>query len=168
MVEGPRGRAGARDGAPQPWPFVWVATDLVFVAMLATVTVTDLRRRLIPNRVLVAAVAIGMPPLALADAGSLLLHLAAAAAAGGFFLILAVARPGGLGMGDVKLIAAMGLFLGQAVLGAVLVALLAGSLFGLALVLRHGRVAVKWAIPFGPFLAVGGLVAMLGGVPLLQ
>ena len=136
--------------------------------MLAVVTVTDLRRRVIPNRVLLAAAAVGMPPLALADAGSLPAHLAAALLAGGAFLGLAVARPGGFGLGDVKLIAAMGLFLGEAVLAAVLVALLTGSLFGLALCLRHGAAAIKWTIPFGPFLAIGGLAALLGGIPSLQ
>jgi prepilin signal peptidase PulO-like enzyme (type II secretory pathway) len=65
------------------------------------------------------------------------------------------------GLGDVKLIAVMGLFLGQAVLGAILVALLTGSLFGLALLARHGRAAAKLTIPFGPFLAFGGVVALL-------
>jgi prepilin signal peptidase PulO-like enzyme (type II secretory pathway) len=147
---------------------VRLTTDLVFIAMLAAVTVTDLRRRLIPNRVLLAAAAVGMPPFALADAGSLPGHLGAALLAGGAFLGLALARPGGFGLGDVKLIAAMGLFLGEAVLGAVLVALLAGSLFGLALCLRHGVVALRWTIPFGPFLALGGLVALCGWIPALQ
>jgi prepilin signal peptidase PulO-like enzyme (type II secretory pathway) len=147
---------------------VRLAADLVFIAMLAVVTVTDLRRRVIPNRVLLAAMAVGMPPVALADAASLPGHLIAALAGGGTFLGLALARPGGFGMGDVKLIAAMGLFLGEAVLAAVLVALLTGSLFGFALCLRHGAAAIKWTIPFGPFLALGGLVALLGGIPLLQ
>jgi Flp pilus assembly protein protease CpaA len=147
---------------------VRLLADLVFVAMLAVVTVTDLRRRLIPNRVLAAAVALGLPLLAVADPGSLPGRLLAAFAAGGAFLGLALARPGGFGMGDVKLIAAMGLFLGDAVLGAVLVALLAGSLLGLALVARHGAAAAKLTIPFGPFLALGGLAALLGAIPPLQ
>ncbi len=145
-----------------------LAADLVFIAMLAVVTVTDLRRRVIPDRVLLASAAVGMPSLALADAGSLPAHLAVALFAGAAFLGLAVARPGGFGLGDVKLIAVMGLFLGDAVVAAVLVALLTGSLFGLALCLRHGVAAIKWTIPFGPFLALGGLAALLGEIPLLQ
>ncbi len=136
--------------------------------MLAVVTVTDLRRRVIPNRVLVVSVAAGVPPLALADAAALPTHLAAALLAGGAFLGLAVARSRRLGLGDVKLIAAMGLFLGEAVLAAVLVALLTGSLFGLALCLHNGAAALKRTIPFGPFLAIGGLAALLGGIPSLQ
>jgi len=62
----------------------------------------------------------------------------------------------------------MGLFLGEAVLGAVLVALLAGSLAGLALFARDGCAAAKLTIPFGPFLALGGLLALLVPIPSLQ
>jgi Flp pilus assembly protein protease CpaA len=141
---------------------VGIAADLLFVAMLVVVTVTDLRRRVIPNRVLLAAVAVGVPLLAVADPGALPGRLAAALAAGGVFLAIALIRPGGFGMGDVKLIAAMGLFLGDAVLAAVLIALLAGSLLGLALIARHGPAAAKSTIPFGPFLALGALLALFG------
>jgi leader peptidase (prepilin peptidase) / N-methyltransferase len=141
-----------------------LAADLVFIAMLAVVTVTDLRERRIPNRVLAAAVVLGLPLLALGDPGGLLGRLAAAAAAGAIFLALALARPGGFGLGDVKLIAAMGLFLGPAILAAVLIALLAGSLWGVALFIRHGRVAAKLTLPFGPFLALGALVALVTSI----
>jgi Flp pilus assembly protein protease CpaA len=147
---------------------VELLADLVFVAMLAVVTVTDLRDRLIPNRVLTAAVAAGLPLLALADPGTLPGRLGTALAGGGAFLGIALARPGAFGLGDVKLIGAMALFLGQAVLGAVLVALLGGSLVGLALFARDGRAAVKLTIPFGPFLALGGLLALLVPIPSLQ
>src|SRR5258707_15576859 len=105
--------------------------------MLAVVSVTDLRRRVIPNLVLVATVAVGLPLLTVADPGSVPGRLATALAAGGAFLAVALARPGGFGMGDVKLIAVMGLFLGDAGRGAVLVALLCGSLPVLARIVRH-------------------------------
>lgn len=130
--------------------------------MLTVVTITDLRTRLIPNRALAAAVALGLPLLAVADPGALPAHLLAAFAAGGAFLALALFRPGGFGLGDVKLIATMGLFLGPAVLIAVLVALLAGTLTGATLFVRHGTAAAKMTIPFGPFLALGGLLTLLG------
>jgi prepilin signal peptidase PulO-like enzyme (type II secretory pathway) len=68
-----------------------------------------------------------------------------------------------MGLGDVKLAATMGIFLGRNVGPAILVALLAGSLFGLAMVARHGASARKQAIPFGPFLALGGVVGLLLG-----
>jgi prepilin signal peptidase PulO-like enzyme (type II secretory pathway) len=142
------------------------AIDAVFLAMLAVITVTDLRRRLIPNRVLGLALGLGLPLIVLADAGSLPERLSAALVAGGAFLVVSLTRPGAFGMGDVKLIAAIGLFLGDAVVGAVLIALCAGTSFGLILVVRNGRSAAKATIPFGPFLALGGILALIGRVPL--
>jgi leader peptidase (prepilin peptidase)/N-methyltransferase len=147
---------------------VELPADLIFVAMLAVVTVTDLRERRIPNRVLIAAVAAGLPLLTLADPGTLPERLGASLAAGGAFLGIALARPGAFGLGDVKLIGTIGLFLGEAVLGAVLIALLAGSVLGAALFARQGRAAAKHTIPFGPFLALGGLAALLVQIPSLQ
>ena len=73
-----------------------------------------------------------------------------------------------MGLGDVKLAAVMGLFLGRNVAAAILVALLAGSLVGLALIARQGRAARKQAIPFGPFLALGGVVGLLAGDQLVN
>jgi leader peptidase (prepilin peptidase)/N-methyltransferase len=140
--------------------------DLIFVAMLAVVTLTDLRERRIPNRVLIAAIAAGLPLLTLADPGALPERLGASLAAGGTFLGIALARPGAFGLGDVKLIGTIGLFLGEAVLGAVLLALLAGSALGVALFARHGRAAAKLTIPFGPFLALGAVSALF--LPSLQ
>jgi leader peptidase (prepilin peptidase)/N-methyltransferase len=143
---------------------VTLAADLVFIAMLAAVTATDLRERRIPNKVLGAAVVLGLPLLAASDPGALPGRVTAALVAGGAFLVMALLRPGGFGLGDVKLIATMGLFLGPAVLGAVLLALLAGSLWGVALFLRHGRAAAKLTIPFAPFLALGSLLALVGAI----
>jgi Flp pilus assembly protein protease CpaA len=147
---------------------VELLADLIFVAMLAVVTVTDLRERRIPNRVLIAAVAAGLPLLTLADPGTLPERLGASLAAGGAFLGIALARPGAFGLGDVKLIGTIGLFLGDEVLGAVLIALLAGSALGAALFACHGRAAAQLTIPFAPFLALGALLALLLRVPPLQ
>jgi leader peptidase (prepilin peptidase)/N-methyltransferase len=71
-------------------------------------------------------------------------------------------------MGDVKLAAAMGFFLGAAVVPALLVALLAGSLVGIGMIVRDGAAARKRAIPFGPFLAVGGVTGLLAGQALID
>ncbi len=68
-----------------------------------------------------------------------------------------------MGMGDVKLAAVMGLYLGRSVAPALLIGFAAGSLFGLALIARHGAAARKRAVPFGPFLALGGVVGLLAG-----
>jgi len=73
-----------------------------------------------------------------------------------------------MGLGDVKLAAVMGLFLGRNVAPAILVALLAGSIVGLAMIARHGASARKQAIPFGPFLALGGIVGLLAGDQLVS
>ena len=70
-----------------------------------------------------------------------------------------------MGLGDVKLAATMGLFLGRAVAPAILAALLIGSLVGVALIARHGSEARKMAIPFGPFLALGGVDRPAGRRP---
>jgi leader peptidase (prepilin peptidase) / N-methyltransferase len=145
-----------------------VALGLVFVTVLATVTLTDLERRIIPNRVLLAAALAAVAIAAATDPGSLPERAAAAAAAGGLLLAAALAYPRGMGLGDVKLAATMGLFLGRAVAPAILVALLAGSLVGLATIARHGAAARKRAIPFGPFLALGGVVGLLAGEELID
>ena len=136
--------------------------------MLAAITLTDLEQRIIPNKILlvgsVLCLAIAIPT----DPAGMPERLIAAAAAGGLLFLAALAYPGGMGLGDVKLAAAMGLFLGRAVAPAILAALLFGSVVGLALIARHGSGARKMAIPFGPFLALGGIVGLLAGDQLID
>jgi leader peptidase (prepilin peptidase)/N-methyltransferase len=145
-----------------------VALGLVFVTTLATVTLTDLERRVIPNRVLLVAAVAGVAIAAVADPASLPERTIAALSAGGLLFAAALAYPRGMGLGDVKLAAVMGLFLGRDVGPALLVALLAGSLVGLAMIARDGAAARKRAIPFGPFLALGGVVGLLAGDELVE
>jgi leader peptidase (prepilin peptidase)/N-methyltransferase len=141
---------------------------LVFVTMLAIVTLTDLEQRIIPNKVLIAGAVICLAIAAPTDPAGLPERLIAAAAAGGVLFLVVFAYPAGMGLGDVKLVATMGLFLGRAIAPAVLVALLTASLVGLALIARHGSKARKMAIPFGPFLALGGIVGLLAGDQLID
>jgi leader peptidase (prepilin peptidase)/N-methyltransferase len=145
-----------------------IALGLVFVTMLVAITLTDLERRIIPNRILLAAAVAGAAIAAVADPGSLPERAIAAAAAGGLLFLAALAYPRGMGLGDVKLAATMGIFLGRNVAPAILVALLAGSLVGLAMIAREGAAARKRAIPFGPFLALGGVVGLLAGDQLVD
>jgi leader peptidase (prepilin peptidase)/N-methyltransferase len=147
---------------------VQVALGLVFVTALVAIALTDLERRIIPNKILIAAAVLGVAIAAIGDPGSLPERAIAAAAAGGLLFAAALAYPRGMGMGDVKLAAVMGLFLGRDVGPAILVALLAGSAVGLALIARHGAAARKRAIPFGPFLALGGVVGLLAGDQLVD
>jgi Type II secretory pathway, prepilin signal peptidase PulO and related peptidases len=141
---------------------------LVFVTMLAAVTLTDLEQRIIPNKILLVASVICIAIAVPTDPGGLPERAIAAAAAGGLLFAAALAYPAGMGLGDVKLAAAMGLFIGRAVAPAILIALLAGSIVGLALIARHGAKARKMAIPFGPFLALGGVVGLLAGEQLID
>jgi leader peptidase (prepilin peptidase)/N-methyltransferase len=141
-----------------------VALGLALVALLVPIALIDLDHRLIPNRLTltgaIAALAIGLAtnPVGVPE------QLIAGTAAGGFLLLAALARPGGMGMGDVKLAGMLGLFLGRNVAVALLVALLAGTAVGLVLIARRGAAeGRKTAIPFGPFLALGGVVALLAG-----
>lgn len=145
-----------------------LALGLIFCATLVTVTLADLERRVIPNSVLLFAAVAAVAILLAADPDALPDRLLAGLGAGGFLLIAALAYPGGMGMGDVKLAAVMGLYLGTAVIPAMLVALIAGAVVGLAIMARHGAGERKRAIPFGPFLALGGVVGLLAGDDLLN
>jgi leader peptidase (prepilin peptidase)/N-methyltransferase len=84
-------------------------------------------------------------------------------------LLAALASPAGMGMGDVKLVAVLGLFLGEEVAVAVFVALLAAVAVGLVIIARKGaRAGRKTVLAFGPFLALGGVVAVIAGQGLLN
>ena len=147
---------------------VQLVLGLVFVATLAAITLTDLELRLIPNRVLIVSAVAGVALAVALDPSSLPERAIAAAAAGGLLFAVALAYPRGMGMGDVKLAAVMGLYLGRSVAPALLIAFAAGSVFGLALIARHGAVARKQAVPFGPFLALGGVAGLLVGDQLVE
>jgi leader peptidase (prepilin peptidase)/N-methyltransferase len=140
-----------------------LAMGLVFVATLAAITLTDLDRRIIPNRILLVSAIVGIAIAALTDPAGLPERAIAAVAAGGLLLLTALVYPRGMGMGDVKLAALMGLYLGSAVAPALLIGFLTGALVGIGLILREGAAARKRAVPFGPFLALGSLVGLLAG-----
>src|SRR5688572_15848348 len=133
---------------------------LAFVLLLVPITFIDLDHRIIPNKLTLLGAIVALALVIAFDSDDLAEHLIAAAAAGGFFLVAALAYPRGMGMGDVKLAAVMGLFLGRSVAPAIFVALIVGSLVGAVIVAREGR---KTEVPFGPFLALGGLVGLLAG-----
>jgi leader peptidase (prepilin peptidase)/N-methyltransferase len=146
---------------------VWLG--LALVLLLVPVTVIDIDLRIIPNKLIIAGTAVSLAILALTQPDRLPEHLVAALAAGGFLLVAAVVHPAGMGMGDVKLAAVMGLFLGRDVGVAMLVALVAGSLVGIAIMAVKGaQEGRKTAIPFGPFLALGGIVGLLAGEPVVD
>jgi leader peptidase (prepilin peptidase) / N-methyltransferase len=145
-----------------------VALGLIFVTTLMAITLTDIERRIIPDKILLVAALLGIAVAAATDPTGMAERAIAAVAAGGLLFLAALAYPRGMGLGDVKLAAVMGLFLGRNVAPAIFVALLAGSLVGVAMIARHGAAARKRAIPFGPFLALGGVVGLLAGDQLID
>jgi leader peptidase (prepilin peptidase) / N-methyltransferase len=134
--------------------------DVSLVAVLGVVTIADLRTRLIPDAPLLAGLAAALALGEVADPGSLPARLVAGTAAGGFLLAAALIRPDGMGLGDVKLAAVIGAYLGSRAVEALMVAFAAGSVAGLILIARHGWSARSRTIPFAPFLALGALVAV--------
>jgi|SRR5579884_1161202 len=147
-------RSGAHD----------IALGLALGAVLIPVAVIDFDFRLIPNRITgpaaLAAVVIG---LATRPSG-VPAQLIAGAAGFAFLLVFALAYPRGLGMGDVKLAGVLGLFLGRSVAVALVVGIVAAAVLGVGVIARLGvSRGRKTAVPFGPFLALGGVVAILAG-----
>jgi leader peptidase (prepilin peptidase)/N-methyltransferase len=141
-----------------------VVLGLLLVAILVPVALIDFDRRIIPNKIMLpAAVAALVAGLLLAP-GRVPEQLIAGAAAGGFLLLFALAYPKGMGMGDVKLAAVLGLYLGRSVAVALLSGVLAGAVVGAVVIARVGASqGRKTAVPFGPLLAIGGIVALLVG-----
>lgn len=141
----------------------------LLVLVLVPCTVIDIERRIIPNVLTgpgaIAALVLGT---ALDPAGEPH-RLLWAAIAGGFLLLTALVYPAGMGMGDVKLLGLMGLCLGPAAVVGLFIALLGQVATGIVLAARKGvRAAGKTTLPFGPYLAAGGIVAALAGASLVQ
>jgi len=146
-----------------------IALNVALILLIVPAALIDLEHRIIPNRITALGVALALAlGLALDPAGEPE-RLIAAGGAGGFLLAAALAYPAGMGMGDVKLAGMMGLFLGAAVAPALLVALVAGVALGVVVIALKGTQAGrKTAVPFGPFLALGGLVAVFFGHQLVN
>lgn len=137
-----------------------------FCAVLVVVSATDLAHRIIPNRVVVPATVVVL-------AAQTVLHPSpewalAALGASAFLFAAAVAYPAGMGMGDVKLALLMGAMLGRTVLVAMMLGMLLALVPSVVLLARHGGAARKMGIPFGPFLALGSVIALFWGDDLLD
>ncbi|MBC7645277.1 MAG: prepilin peptidase [Thermoleophilia bacterium] len=153
-----------------------VVPGLVFMSLLVPLTFIDFDLRILPNRLtypgtLVGlALSIGLGPQPRFRAHDLwwLEVLIATFAASGFLLIAALIRPGGMGLGDVKLAAMMGAFLGSSVAVAMMAGFISALIPSLVLFAIHGVKARKMAIPFGPFLAMGSVIAWFWGPQLVD
>jgi leader peptidase (prepilin peptidase)/N-methyltransferase len=151
------------------WKFgvTWeAAIAAFFVAVLVVLSAIDIERRIVPNRIVLPAA--GVVLVAQTIVHPSVEWLAAGLGASLFLFLAALAYPRGMGMGDVKLALLLGFALGRTVP----VAMFAGMVFALVpsavLFARHGTAARKMAIPLVPFLALGGLLALYAGKPLLH
>ncbi len=142
--------------------------ELPFVACLIALAGIDLDHKLLPNKIVYPMAAYGLVATAIVDTDDLVEHVIAGAGAYLFLFIAVLAYPRGMGMGDVKLAGAMGLYLGLSIVPAMLTAFLTGSLVGLVMMAREGVQARKKAVPFGVFLALGGIVGVLAGPELIE
>ena len=140
---------------------------LILVTVLVPIALIDIDHRRIPNKITGPAALIAIAATALLQPDQLGERLLAGAIAGGALGAVALAMPGGMGMGDAKLVGVLGLFLGSAVIPAVVIAFAVGSIVGIAIAARTGmQAARKVKVPFGPFLALGGVVGLMVGAQL--
>jgi leader peptidase (prepilin peptidase) / N-methyltransferase len=148
---------------------VRIVLGLMLVTALVPITLIDLDHRIIPNKITGPAAIAALVAIVALDRDFLVESVVAAVAAGGFFLIAAMLYPRGMGMGDVKLAGVLGLYLGRAVAPAVFIALIGGVVIGAAVIARKGaKEGRKTAVPFGPFLSLGGLIAFFVGDALVD
>ena len=142
------------------------AVGAFFCAVLVAVSAIDLEHRIIPNRIVLPATVV---VLAANTARDLTPEwILAGLAASGLLFVAALIYPAGMGMGDVKLALLMGVALGKPVAVALMLGMLAALVPGIFLLARHGTKARKMGIPFGPFLALGSVVALFWGHDVLD
>ncbi len=155
--------------------FEVTVTAVVYAAffwVLVVLTVIDLEHKLLPNRIVYPTFVVGWAGLviaALVDGDIERLRSAALGAVvfGGFFFVVAYVYPAGMGGGDVKLAFVLGTFVGYAGgVGAVLAGMFASFLLGGVIgiiAMRFSGKGRKTQIPFGPFLALGSVIAVFLG-----
>lgn len=140
----------------------------VLALTLVAVTVTDLRERVIPNWLLLVAAAFWLVISVWSGGVTVAEHLIAAVLVSLPLLGAAVVRPDGMGMGDVKLVALLGLYLGWQAWPALLLGLALGGLAGVLLSLGTRRPPSETSLPLAPFISAGAVPVMLVSLGLLQ
>jgi leader peptidase (prepilin peptidase) / N-methyltransferase len=132
-----------------------------FCAVLVAISAIDLTHRIIPNRIVLPAFVVVLAAQTLLEPSPE--WALAALGASGFLFLAVVIHPAGMGMGDVKLALLMGAMLGKTVPVALMLGMLAALVPAVFLLARHGSKARKMGIPFGPFLALGSVIALFAG-----
>lgn len=149
--------------AYQFWGWQWQTVSMwVFFAVLLAAALIDYQHQIIPDELIITGLVLGLPLVHLSGSGKVIDGLIGFLVAGVLFLIIALVSKGGMGGGDIKLSALMGLFLGWPdILVALFISFLVGGLAGIML-MALGQKGRKDAVPFGPYLALGGMLAAFG------
>ena len=138
-----------------------LTSGIVLMSVLGLVSVTDVRDRAIPNRVLLAAVALWLALSVLTGGEEAVAQLVAAIVIAAPLLIASLVRPDGMGMGDVKLVAVIGLYLGWGAWVALLAGLFLAGLTGVLISLGNRRPPGETTLPLAPFLAAGVIISLI-------
>ena len=136
--------------------------------MLVVLSAIDIERRILPDLITLPAFAIVLAAQIALDPSRTIEWVGAALGASGFLFLALLAYPKGMGMGDVKLALLLGAMLGTSVAVGLMLGMLSALAVGVVLIARHGSSARKMAIPFGPFLAFGSIVALFWGEAILD
>jgi leader peptidase (prepilin peptidase)/N-methyltransferase len=148
------------------------ASRLVFASAMIVLFMIDLEHRILPNVITLPGIALGFLFSLIAEPGWMASAIGIVAGGGVLFAIAEayylIRHEQGLGMGDVKMLAMIGAFLGwKLMLLTLVLSSFAGSLVGVALI-ATGRGGLKYALPFGTFLAAGAVVASFAGDPIVR
>lgn len=146
-----------------------IALGIGLVLIVVPAAVIDVTSLIIPNSIVGAGAVLAIALGTALDPSGEPERLIAGVGAAGALLLVVLAYPRGMGMGDVKLAGVMGLFLGISVIPAMLIAVISGSLVGAVVMAKKGvREGRKTALPFGLFLAFGAIVALFTGPALIH
>lgn len=144
-----------------------LAPALLLVLLLLPIAVIDLEHRVIPNAIVLPGSLAGLALGTLVAPGQAPELVGGAVLGFAVFLLLALASPGGMGLGDVKLMLMLGAFLGWRVVPAMMVGFVLAGLPAVAVLVRRGRAGRKVGLPFGPFLAAGAVAGLFWGDALI-
>lgn len=148
-------------------PDVHLLLRLVFIAFIIALAFIDYDTMRLPDKLTIPLLGVGIINAFLGGIHTGLVSLLTALGAGGLFWLIAIVYPRGMGLGDVKFVAALGAFLSfPSILLAIFLASLAGSVLGIALLLVH-KSGFRQQMPFGPYLGLGAVVALLWGNQIL-
>jgi leader peptidase (prepilin peptidase) / N-methyltransferase len=139
-----------------------------FCAALVALSAIDVERRILPDRIVLPSTVVVLVAQVALHPDQTVEWIAAGLGASLFLFAALVAYPKGMGMGDVKLALLLGVMLGWEVAVGLMVGMLAALVLGVVLIARNGMGARKTAIPFGPFLAFGSIVALFAGEQILS